>query len=277
MALYKEQLRVAENILAFLGLIGLVLAAATDSLKSTENQAITPEVLRGFWQSGISPGHWQSMGSKTAALLRGKDQFAAAVSFANIWFKGRGGKQSEFGALTHELVRLKNDFKHDRGPQSANEYTTAAQSLAQILYRCMHEIAFLVQHPLRLIQDSDINWKTGKTIVNTLVYAGDHPGLRQEKITISRTIPKGKLYFELKEETLVPLYPLISVHYCESCKVREAYMIDRWSGTDNRTVLKSFERGHTHDNTNAARQVGEDLEYWLLDVFSENKLVRVVS
>lgn len=172
---------------------------------------------------------------------------------------------------------MKNDFKHDRGPQTANEYVAAVQEVAEILYQCMHEIAFFVQHPMRLIQDSDIDWKTRRTLVNTLVYVGDHPGLRQEKITLNDAVPKGKLYFELKDETLMPLYPLISVQYCEPCKMREAYMIDRWDGPGGRTILKSFERGHTHDNDAIAKTIGTDFEYWLLEVFSENKLSTVIS
>lgn len=276
-ALYKEQLRVAENLLAFLGSVGLALAAATNALGDAGNQSLTPAALRDFWRGGISPGDWQSIGSKTAALLRGKEQPAAANSFANIWFKGRGSKQSEFGAWTLDLVRMKNDFKHDRGPQTANEYAAAVQKLAEILYKCMHEIAFFVQHPMRLIQDSNIDWKTGRNLVSTLVYVGDHPGLRQERITLSKAVPKDKLYFELKDESLVPLYPLISVQYCEPCKMREAYMIDRHDGPGGRTVLKSFERGHTHDNDDVTKAVGADLEYWLQEVFSENKISTIIS
>jgi type I restriction enzyme M protein len=276
-ALYKEQLRVAENLLAFLGSIGLALAAASDALREGGNQSLTPDLLRDSWQGGISPGHWQSIGSKTAALLRGKEQFAASTSYANIWFKGRGSKQSEFGAWTQELVKLKNDFKHDRGPQTINEYAAAVQKLTELLYQCMREMAFFVQHPMRLIEDTDIDWKTGRNLVNTLVYVGDHPGLRQERIRLSRAVPKGKLYFELKDETLIPLYPLISVQYCEPCKMRESYMVDRWDGPSGRTVLKSFERGHIHDNDTEAKAIGADLEYWLQEVFSENTLSTIIS
>ena len=122
---------------------------------------------------------------------------------------------------------------------------------------------------MRLVLDSDIDWKTNKTVLNTLVYVGDHPGLRQEKITVNKPLPKDKLYLELNEDTLVPLYPLISVHDCGSCKLRETYMIDRWDGPGDRVVLKSFEWGHTHDNNQVAKDVGADFEYWLQESFSK--------
>jgi hypothetical protein len=44
--------------------------------------------------------------------------------------------------------------------------------------------------------------------------------------------------------------------------MREVFMIDRFDAGD-RVVLKSFERGHPHDNDEIARMVGDDLEHWL--------------
>ncbi len=40
-------------------------------------------------------------------------------------------------------------------------------------------------------------------------------------------------------------------------------MIDRWEGESGRTVLKGFERGHTHDNNEIAKKVGDDFADWL--------------
>jgi hypothetical protein len=45
--------------------------------------------------------------------------------------------------------------------------------------------------------------------------------------------------------------------------MREVFMIDRFDGSHNRVVLKSFERGHAHDNDEVAKAVGEDFEHWL--------------
>ena len=139
---YKAQLRVAENLLAFLGSIGLALAVAIKSLSGDENRNLSREILSGYWRAGISPGDWQDIGSKTASMMRGNEQYAAVSSFANVWFRGRGAKPSDFAKLLPELVKLKNDFKHDRGPQTAHDYMTAMQEMSMKLKQCLQGVAF---------------------------------------------------------------------------------------------------------------------------------------
>ena len=121
------------------------------------------------------------------------------------------------------------------------------------LQQCLHKIAFFVQYPMRLVQDSDVDWRSKKVKAKTLVYVGDHPSLSQEQIDLSGSVSKGKLYLELKSDTLIPLYPLFSVQDCSVCTMREVFMIDRFDGTYSRVVLKSFERGHAHDNDDVAK------------------------
>jgi hypothetical protein len=75
--------------------------------------------------------------------------------------------------MMQDLVGRKNDFKHDRGPQTPYEYSEATHGLNQKLRECLRELAFLVQHPMRLVQDFDIDWKTRQTVLSTLVYVGD--------------------------------------------------------------------------------------------------------
>lgn len=261
--LYKEQLRVAENLMAFLGSLGLMLTAWTGALTTGDVNGISAELLRGYWQSGISPGDWIDIAIRTGRLLRENQQHAAIVSFADIWFKGRGTKQSQFRETLQKLVTRKNDFKHDRWPQSDDEYTTAVKDIRLELQQCLHKIAFLVQYPMRLVQDSDVDWKTKKVQANTLVYVGDHPSLSKERISLSGPVSRDKLYLELRDDTLVPLYPLLSVQNCSVCKMREVFMIDRFDGSGDRVILKSFERGHAHENDEVAKTVGEDMEHWL--------------
>jgi type I restriction enzyme M protein len=262
--LYKEQLRVAENLMALLGSLGLILTAWIGVLTNSAVSGLSRDLLRGYWQGGISPGDWIDIAIKTGKLLREDQQHAAIVSFADIWFKGSGKKQSQFRETLQNLAIRKNNFKHDRFPQSDDEYTTAVKDVSLELQQCLRRIAFLVQYPMRLIQDSDVDWKTNEVKANSLVYVGDHPGLRQERINLSSTVPRDKLYLELRTDTLVPLYPLLSVQNCSRCKMREVFMVDRFgSGV---VVLKSFEHGHAHENDDVAKQVGRDLEHWLQTV-----------
>lgn len=268
--IYREQLRIAENLLAYLGSIGLAMISISQLEDNTNKSSLTLQMLSEYWRGGISPGDWQDIGRRSGQFLRNDQQSSGIASFAALWFKGKGSKLSDFTRTLQELITTKNDFKHDRGPQG-DEYERAIQSLKEKLDNAFHAIAFFVQYPIRLIQSIDNDWKTKETVISTLVYAGDHPGLRQEKLTTSQIISKGKLYLDLSHDFLVPLYPLISVHYCNSCKTRETYMIDRWEGRDGRTVLKSFERGHTHDNNEIAKKVGEDFADWLQNLHFEEE------
>lgn len=265
--LYKEQLRVAENILAFLGSVGLALVVSTNKNQPVDLKEFNYQKLRNYWQGGISPGDWQDMASRSGAELRLVEQNVLIAAFISLWFKGRGTKQSQFARLLQELITKKNDFKHDRGPQAPNEYIEGTMALGQDLKACLQELALFVQHPMRFIEEADVDWRSRRAKLKTLVYVGDHPGLRRESISVSESLPKDKLYIEVNEGHLLPLYPLISVHYCSSCKTRETYFIDRWDPNDGKLVLKSFERGHTHSNNTIIQQVGDDLKYWIESFF----------
>lgn len=263
---YREQLRVAENILAFLGSVGLALAAHTGALSDNSNEKLTNEFLAASWQGGISPGHWRSVAHHAGELMRSNRQLAAVDSFAALWFRGSGRRQSDFGGHLKTLVEIKNDYKHDRGPRTPQEYEQGTQELKYLLAQCLEQLAFFVQHPIRLIQSMDRPWGEDEFILETLAHVGDHPGLRHEQVRLAEPLSRDKLYLELTDQEWVPLYPLVSVQHCPACRTPETYMIDRCDGPSNRVVLKSFERGHTLDtsgNHDEARQVGIDLERWL--------------
>jgi len=263
--LYKEQLRLAENLMAFLGSIGLMLTAWIGAFAKDEVNGFSKERILEYWQNGISPGDWVDIAVRAGKLLRNNEQYAAIVSFSDIWFKGRGSKQSHFRNTLKNLVDRKNNFKHDRWPQTEDEYATAVRETHKELEQCLQELAFLVQYPMRLVQDSDVDWKTKQISANTLLYVGDHPSLRKESITLSTPVSRDKLYLELASDTLVALHPLLSVQNCGICKMREVFMIDRFAA--DRVVLKSFEHGHSHDNDEVAKTVAGDLEHWLQNAF----------
>ena len=258
---YPEQLRVAENVLVFLAVTGISLAQADETLK---NQAdITDSLIRKFFEGGISPGDWQSLAYFAGRLLRGQKRFAISNSFASLWFKGGGTKESDFAKVTKKLVELKNDFKHDRGPQTPHEFELSSKELQEYLDACYTQLSFYVKYPIRSVQSMNIEWQTNKAILETLVYQGDHPGLRQERLEHSKPLTKDMLYLELDKELWAPLYPHASIQYCPSCKTRETYFIDRWDGQGNKITLKSFERGHTHESDADAKQIATSMEHWI--------------
>jgi len=258
---YPEQLRVAENLLVFLAALGLAVAQMNDGLKNQTD--ITSTVVKKFFGGGISPGDWQSLALFAGRAVRGQRRYAIGDSFASLWFKGSGSKETEFASDTKKLVVLKNDFKHDRGPKTPYDFQLASEEIQTIIDFCYTQLSFLVRYPIRFVQSMDIDYLTKVAVLETLVYEGDHPGLRREQVYHPTPLSKNMLYLEIDKDLWTPFYPHISVHYCPSCKMRETYFIDRWDN-DNKAVLKSFERGHTHESDSDAKQVITNLEYWIL-------------
>jgi len=258
---YPEQLRVAENLLVFLATIGLSLVYGLPDIDTLHIKVINISNIKKCFGGGISPGDWQSIAQASGKVLLNQREFAVVESFASLWVKGKSNRESDFAKATKELVKLKNDYKHDRGPKTPEDFKMASSSLQEILEVGYEQLSFFVKNPIRLIQNLDVEWQTNEAILDTLVYVGDHQGLRQERVFYPTTLPKGKLFIEIQKDNWIPLYPNISVQYCPSCKFRETYFIDRWDS--KKVILKSFERGHTHENDDDATRVAKDADYWL--------------
>jgi type I restriction enzyme M protein len=262
---YREQLRVAENLLAFLANIGIELCCFCEVLDLDENITLTAPSLYKFFGGGISPGDWQNIAYSSGYLLRNVDDYSLAKSFSSLWFKGSKSKASAFTKNTKRLAELKNDYKHDRGPNISIEFEEASAEVKSLLDQCYEEISFLVKYPIRSIEAMDIDWRSDEAIFDTLEYVGDHPALPKTRASYPKSLPKQKLYLEMTKNTWVSLYPFVSIQVCPSCKTRETYFIDRWDSTGNKVTLKSFERSHTHESDDDARIVAEDLQKWIDD------------
>ncbi len=111
-ALYKEQLRIAENVLAFLASVSLAL------LKN-EDRGKTGLDLEKYWRGGISPGDWRDVLGKCSKVFAGYRDvpLATAIYKLKILSENKG-----FGKDVIELIRAKNDYKHDRVPRPQKTY-----------------------------------------------------------------------------------------------------------------------------------------------------------
>jgi len=139
--LYREQLRVAENMLAFLGSVSLALIREKDRDKA----GIDP---KEFWATGISPGDWKEIVGRCSKVFVGyeDDPLALAIKGTNIRSEK---KERSFGANMTALIRAKNDFKHDRGPVVLEEIAKASVEVQDRLRCCMEALAFSTAYPIR--------------------------------------------------------------------------------------------------------------------------------
>jgi type I restriction enzyme M protein len=270
--LYAEQMRVVENILAFVATVGLSLAAHVGALARPDNTSVTSERLTGIWRGGISPGDWQALGRDSARLMRPEANHPAVDGFASLWFKGRGSRESDFARMTRELVGLRNAYAHNRGPATPYEFERSSKELQESIDRVLRLLSLFVQYPLRFVQDLNIDWRTSEAVLRTLLYTGDHPGLRQELVTLPQSLPKDKLYLTLSEDVWVPMYPLVNVQYCPQCGSRETYFIDGWNGPGTVPVLKSCERGHVFEDTDIGENIGYHIDHWMNTQFGSTDI-----
>ena len=241
--LYREELRVAENLLAFLGSVSVALAAFEQCDVSAD--------LKGAWRSGISPGHWRDIAIAASRVLASRE--LPLGSALNALWTNR--KRPRFDLAIDELIKAKNDYKHDRGPATGTDMRDKGAELKDTLSEAFKKISFLVDYPLQYVVDQDAVRNSSRTIVRSLVLRGDHPAWPQDSREFAGLLKRNDVYIEISSDRWVDLYPFITIHTCSMCKMRETFFIDRCDFDKKKATLKSFERGHTKEST----EIGEAL------------------
>lgn len=233
--LYREQLRVAENMLAFLASLTLAL------LEPRQHGALGLDLVTA-WQGGLSPGHWLQIAQTGSKTLREDSAGDLGGMLAGLW----AGKKNAFLDAVNGLIKAKNDFKHDRGPKGEEECRQGSEKTQQSLDKAIEALDFLTDYPILLIRDLDVVRGSHVVLLRALQYVGDHPGLAQRDLRYHEPLKKGDLYIQIAPEKLAALFPFITCHHCPTCESRETYFLDRRDSRPGRkTILKSFERGHT--------------------------------
>lgn len=236
--LYGEQLRIAENTLAFLASVSLSI------LQEYEDGNEAPD-LEQFWRSGISPGDWKDIvGRCSKVFATYEESLAQSIRMLNIRSEKKG-----FGADIAFLIRAKNDYKHDRGPKILEDFKQATEETQERLWRCMQALDFFAEYPIRQVEDFDVSRDGEKFFLKCLRYVGDHPSFQQEELEFHKGVPRGDLLVDLGSQRWMSLYPFINTMNCPHCKVRETYFVDMWDQRRGIAKMKSFERGHTENSS----------------------------
>jgi hypothetical protein len=243
--LYREQLRHAENVLAFLGSVSLAILDDQDYEKAQLD-------LKLPWQGGISFGAWKLIVQRCAKVFRDYRDHPLAADIHRLKI---GSENKVFGADIATLISARNDFHHGRGPVMEEDIVEASNDAQERLQRCMEALSFFKQYPIRLVQDFDVDRRNNDFILKCLRLEGDGPGFPQERVRFPKALPRGDLMLDLGDENWVQLYPFIVASNCPHCRYRETYFIDRWNDRKNTTLMKSFERGHTEER----RDISESL------------------
>lgn len=251
--LYKEQLRMAENIITYVASVSLALL--DDEQFQHVNEKVEGSAL-SCWQGGISPGDWLTLAIHATNQL---GESGGPLADKLVGLKLNKDKKG-FGKTIRELIKAKNDFKHDRGPSIESEYREASRWVGSLLLNAFRTLSFLGRYKIRLIQDVNPRRRGQDSDVLSLICMGDHPGFETEKEVFSQNLRKGDLYIELEKGQLVPLYPFIHATTSSQTKAREFFFIDRLDKDRSAASgfvagLKSFESG----NVERDEGIGQEL------------------
>ena len=129
----------------------------------------------------------------------------------------------------------------------------ASNEAHERMERCMEALSFFTRYPIRLVQDFDVDRRNEDFVLKCLRLAGDGPGFPQEKVSFPRALPRGDLVLDLGGGRWIELYPFVGASNCPHCRYRETYFIDRRDDRKGTVILKSFERGHTEEKKEIAR------------------------
>jgi hypothetical protein len=233
--LYREQLRFAENILAFLASVCLALLREEDLRDAGLD-------LKRYWSGGISPGDWKDIIQRSSKVFRQYRDvpLAAAIERLNIGSEKRG-----FGRDVFELIRAKNDYKHDRGPTELKDMANTSDQVQEKLRRCMEALAFLTEYPILQVGKVEADSAGNGFFVRCLRYMGANPGFLWEEGYLPIAPRKDELYLDLGDNNWVSLYPFVVPGTCLGSETAQTYFIDAWDAKKWSARLKSFQRGHT--------------------------------
>jgi hypothetical protein len=169
--LYREQLRHAENVLAFLGSVSLAVLDDQDYEKAQLD-------LRLPWQGGISFGAWKLIVQRCAKVFQGYQDHPLAADIHRLKI---GSESKVFGADVAALISARNDFHHGRGPTLEDDIVEASNDAKERLQRSMEALSFFTQYPIRLVQDFDVDRRNNAFCSSACAWRGTAQGSRRRE------------------------------------------------------------------------------------------------
>jgi hypothetical protein len=244
-----------ENLLTYL--CGLSLALVDPSQRS--RLALEPHVQ---WGRPMSLGHWRDLLArvlKVVASNPGEPLSKALVSLAP------GSDRGQFGSDIQWLISYRNRLSHSLDlTEAPDRLAQECQAASAAIDRCMMELSFLSQYPLRLLESCKVR-RDRPVVLQCKSYMGDHPIHDAATAEYPTPLPEGELYVELQPDRWASLHPFIRVATCPDCSSPETYFVDRWDKGREVYEYKSFERRHSL----AVRDVDELLVNWVTGESSE--------
>jgi hypothetical protein len=125
---YEAQLRMAENILAFVASVSLALLQERDREESEVS-------LRRLWQGGVSAGGWREAIRLCSKVFARYENYPLASSIKDL--NVSSGRDGSFGGDVKEFIERRNAQHHGGGPATPEEFQGACENVGTRLQRCM--------------------------------------------------------------------------------------------------------------------------------------------
>lgn len=247
---YKTVLETAECVFCFLACLSMVNAREMQQSISHLGQLGKKLVNRGH---GISMGDWlQILREVNSKRFRDNQEDASCPELLDIF-------QGETERSAQQLIDLRNDEAHGRGPKGARipEKHQLARHSLETIYR---SIEFLTQYELRVVDSTTHDTILKQTTYSYRALTGDHPLVPQSNgLTETPNLEAGSLYLVDRADELHLLRPYLIRRHCPECERPATFHLDRFVADSETCNLKSLEHGHSVDDrelTMAFRHVG---------------------
>lgn len=244
-AFYSENLRYAENFLAYLGCLGIVLAQETDPSLNLQQDLDSLDLVRCF-EGGISTGHWVKIIRETSrALLKYEAPDIPVSEFPHFWWKpGRRPRPTSAAKAANEIPKIRNDFHHGPGPRTLEEFEESVAELRQQIFTILRHLRFLTRYPLWYTLDCALQRGSALHKVTYRPCMGSHPVFQRDKAEIESELYREVIYLRTDDE-LIDLTPWIVRRNCPECGAPSMFFVDEINKSKQEIYYKSFERGHS--------------------------------
>ena len=143
------------------------------------------------------------------------------------------------------LQEARNDQAHGRGPKGA-EVAVAIENRCADLEVLLQSVEFLVEYPLRLIEETRRDSLSELTRIGFRDLMGDHPLVPLvADHDESSEIEAGSLYFVDRNGRYHLARPWLSWRVCPECQRPATFHVDHYDRKQDAVILKSLEHGHT--------------------------------
>ena len=234
---YQSVLDCAEATVCYLALLAIIGAGVLGLQIGKLAQIGRELVERG---KGIGLGDWIAVLREIGASRQFRDLNAFPFPEVPMVLTDEDANDA-----VQRLQDARNDQAHGRGPKGA-AVPQAIEDRRADLEVLLRSVEFLVEYPLRLIEETRRDSLSGLTRIEFRDLMGDHPlvplDLDEHE---SSEIETGSVYFLDRAGRYHLARPWLSWRTCPECQRPATFHVERYDRRCDSVTLKSLEHGHT--------------------------------